>query len=203
MNKKMSFLTVVILLLGARPLTLSGNEVGVIVEVGAELRTLTLERSQKELLDYIEKSGGWFVQLNRYYLTAYLPAKVTTEEIAATLRECGYLISFNTSHENPAERVNDLQLIIESKSRHLNEVRKLLQGANLRATLDIEMELANISRDIENAKGELAFLRQRSSLKKLTVRFTSEVSGEDGPSYSGFSWLNEIGIPGFLERFEE
>ncbi|HRP70986.1 MAG TPA: DUF4349 domain-containing protein, partial [Turneriella sp.] len=84
----------------------------------------------------------------------------------------------------------------------LSDVNKVLADADLEETLEVEKELDDIRGNIDALRGELQFLRERSSLKKIIFYFESTESAPQPRDYESFSWLDKMNIPSLIERFQ-
>ncbi|MBV6494028.1 MAG: hypothetical protein LDLANPLL_02054 [Turneriella sp.] len=201
-NKIPQFVFVVCVFLSTPYFLHAENNPPEIQEVTLELRTLSVSMAQKNLIQFLEKSDGYFVYQNPRSVAGYVPLNVSLETIFAAAAKEGYVRSRNVTNQNPTERINDLTLQLKAKEKQLSDVNKVLADSNLEETLEVEQELNNIRENIDALRGELQFLRERASLKKIIFYFESTGSAPQPRDYESFSWLDKMNIPSLIERFQ-
>ena len=190
----------------AKPLLIYEAQLG--VQVRREGFADALERS----IDIAESHGGFLLSRSDTSVSIRVPS----ERFRAALKELeglGKITRRSVTAQDVSEQYHDLEV----RLKNLESVRQRLEQFLARATnvseaLTVGKELENVTRQIDEIKGRLQFLKTRAAYSLLTIALEpkpAEVVAKDPPAPPPpppprparlpVEWLGDVGLDGLLD----
>jgi hypothetical protein len=147
--------------------------------------------------------GGYLAVRNDSSITIRVPRGAFDEAI----RRIG-LTGDVVHKEISAEDVTDKYVDMESRLRNAKAMRDrlqdLLQRAQVKEALEIQVQLGKVTEEIEVLEGQLKLMRDKIAYSSIAVNFAARGQGalRDTPVSLPFPWLNDLGLPRLMSLHE-
>ena len=152
------------------------------------------------LSDAARELGGFPVLITNDSLTV----KVPPEQLDAMLEAIGgegRVLEKTLEREDLTEEIAQLQGRLKSKRAILVKLRSFFDDSNVAATLRIEQTMTDLVQEIEQVKGRLRVLGERSRFAVIEISFRFKQRDRIIYVHSPFEWLNSVNLDRFLEEF--
>jgi hypothetical protein len=113
----------------------------------------------------------------------------------------GIVLEKTIDREDLTSRIVSLKARLKSKTDILTRLRSFFDNADFAATLKIEQTMNQLVNEIEQVKGELRVLENRSRWAVVKISFDFVRRDEPVSLSSPFKWLNTVGLERFIEEF--
>jgi len=172
----------------------TGRKPMIVYSGRTEVKVSKLRESADTVLKLIEQFGGYMSNMEEYnYETSQsvsITARIPAARIMDFLREVkklGEVISSNLSGDEVTEEYLDLQARLEALKVSEARLKELLSRSGKLSDLkEIERELTSRQQEINQVKGRMRYLKDRSEMGTLEVSLVTEAPPPK-PSI-GFTW---------------
>ena len=148
----------------------------------------------------VKALGGFVTFFNSRSISVKLPPKALSA-FTAKVAEKGHVLEKTLDREDLTLQIAELMGILKSKREILARTRKFLDDSDVPATLEIERTMTGLVMEIEDVRGRLRVLNDRSEFATADISF--EFRERDKIVYvrSPFEWLNSVDLGHFNEEF--
>jgi hypothetical protein len=165
------------------------------------LQVINTEKAQKDIIRYLEKSGGFFTNRSNEYMQVKVPPE-KLRDFLNYLKDLGMVVSESLNTVNYTDRINNLQVTIRTQNESLRNIMRILQSAGLRDTLDIERKVLQMIVELEKAKGNLNYIREHIRYAYVDIYFKTYASVQKRENArSPFGWINRLKLENVLGRY--
>lgn len=148
----------------------------------------------KSLKEAVGKLEGYVSEESRNRIVLRVPAG-RLDELVAIARQLGEVTSQDVRVQDVTSAFVDLQIRIDNLKRLRTRLQELVEaGSNVQEVLEVERELARVTRELEQLEGQLRLMDSQVSFATLVVTFENDVS--PGPigwifygTYQAVKWL--------------
>ena len=148
----------------------------------------------------VRKVGGFPIYLDGHSFHC----KVGAAKLSAFLQKVGAhgaVVEKSQNREDLTLRIANWEGQLQSKLETLQRLRGFFDDSSVQATLDIERTMNDLVREIEQVRGRLRVLKDRSRWSVVTISFRFRKRDRHISVQSPFPWLNTTGLHPFLETF--
>lgn len=175
-----------------------------------EIRTATVtvvtsspDQTASSVLLSAEKLGGRLQSQTGAALIVLIPAAQPEEALEKTLPPGIVVLSRQIARKDAGERMAQLKAEIESKRKHLANLKRLFDETDFSQTLEIEKEYLRAVQEMEGLLGELKYLSESAQYTTLQVRFQLERAQGIVRQPPQFPWMADRGVEQVLGEFDE
>ncbi len=133
-----------------------------------------------------------------------LVLKVPPEKLGRIVESAGELgpvLEKTLEREDLTEEIAQLEGRLRSKQKILTKLRSFFDDSGVQATLRIERNMTELVRELEEVKGRLRVVRERSQWAVLDVSFNFRQRDRVVYVHSPFEWINTVNLDLFLGGF--
>lgn len=169
-------------------------------EVRSQLLVTDTQAAAEAVVTWSENRGGYFVErsLNRVVLrlpSQYVPVfREEANEVADRV------VSYNPSARDLRQELLRIEAGISSREESLEEVLRLIEGADVEATLALEREIGSLVQEIEELRGRQRMMRNDITFARITVFLSSQAAAIPDARPSSFDWINRVDMYRFLQE---
>lgn len=152
------------------------------------------EKTIRKIADIAKAQRGYVFSESRKSILIKVPTEALDETLAK-IKKLGDVTEQNISVTDVTANYVDMQIRIDNLRRlrtRLNEL--LVQGSTVIEVLEVEKELARVTRELEQMEGQIRVLQNQVSYATLTISIKESIS--PGPIgwifyniYRGVKWL--------------
>lgn len=164
--------------------------------------TASADETGRTVLARAEALGGRLQKQTGEALSVLIPGLSPEQALAQTLPEGTPILARHTTREDAGERMADLRSRIESKRKHLANLKRLFDETDFAQTLEIEKEYLKAVQEMERLIGELRVLEESARYTVLEIRFRLE-SRPAASTPPQFPWMAERGADQVLGDIPE
>lgn len=165
-----------------------------------ETYILMTPESRKQIIEWTESSGGYFLRDSSSQLLLRIPNELI-QELKPVLEERALkVLSYSMTTRSLDFERNSTQAAIASRQEILERNLGFLDEADLTGTLMLEKEIASIIQELEYYKGRLRVLDNEAIFALVTVFLTAPQPDKPDSGQSSFSWLNTLDFYQFIRR---
>ena len=148
----------------------------------------------------VKALGGFVTFFNSRSISVKLPPQALSA-FADKVAEKGNVLEKTLDREDLTLQIAEAEGILKSKREILARTRKFLDDSDVPATLEIERTMTGLVMEIEDVRGRLRVLNDRSSFATADISF--EFRERDKIVYvrSPFEWLGSVDLGRFNEEF--
>ncbi|MFO8073739.1 MAG: DUF4349 domain-containing protein [Polyangia bacterium] len=121
--------------------------------------------------------------------------------IVESAGELGPVLEKTLEREDLTEEIAQLEGRLRSKRKILAKLRSFFDDSGVQATLRIERNMTGLVRELEEVKGRLRVVRERSQWAVLDVSFSFRKRDRVVYVHSPFEWINTVDLDLFLGGF--
>lgn len=194
----------------AKPLLIYEASLG--IQVQRESFTSSIERA----IDVAESLGGYLLSRSDSGVTLRVPSQQFRSALKQ-LDTLGTVTRRSVTAQDVSEQFHDLEVRLKNLEAVRNRLEQFLARAtNVTEALTVGKELENVTRQIDEIKGRLQFLKTRAAYSLITLAFEPKAAevvakGSSGPPPPPpprprklpVKWLGEVGLDGLLDIEEE
>ena len=164
------------------------------------VKVVNPEEARAEIEAEVKALGGFVTFFNSRSISVKLPPKALSV-FADKVAEKGNVLEKTLDREDLTLQIAEAEGILKSKREILARTRKFLDDSDVPATLEIERTMTGLVMEIEDVRGRLRVLNDRSNFATADVSF--EFRERDKIVYvrSPFEWLNSVDLGRFNEEF--
>lgn len=148
----------------------------------------------RKLAETAKRLQGYVASESQSSITFKVPT-VRLEEALADVRKIGEITHSDVTVMDVTSQYVDLQIRIDNLRRLRTRLQELLvQGQNVQEVLEVEKELARVTRELEQLEGQMRLLKNQVGFATISVSFEDNVS--PGPvgwifygTYQAVKWL--------------
>jgi len=161
---------------------------------------LNPEDTKVSLKAEFKKIGGFATSVTDEAIVFKVPPEKLNPALEVIARH-GMMLEKSIEREDLTQQMATLEGQLRSRLEVLERLRGFFDGAGFEATLDIENNMTSLVMEIEQVKGSLRVLSDRSKYTVIYVSF--QFVSRDRLIYtrSPFEWLNTVGIDAVAEEF--
>jgi len=181
-----------------------------IAQDAAEIRTASLtvitsnpDDTASRILSAAENFGGRLQIQSNEQLVVLIPGISPEDAILKTLPAGSVILAKQIARKDAGERKAQLKSEIESKRKHLANLKKLFDETDFSQTLEIEKEYLKAVQELEGLLGELKYLDESARYTTLQIRFHLETARNVVRTPPQFPWMAERGVEQVLGEFDE
>jgi hypothetical protein len=152
-----------------------------------------VEKSQDEIIRYLENNKGYFTRRDSGFLQAKI-VPATLLEFMDFLKKQGVMVSQEIQSNNYQQQLQELEITIKTEDESLSSILGLFEQAGLYQALSIERKIQGMIRKIESAKGRYRYLMEHIRYAYVDITFKSFSGGVQKELNSPFQWINELNI---------
>jgi len=164
------------------------------------LKVINPNETRAALEEEVAKLGGFPVLITDGSLTIKVPPEKLSE-ILQLISDKGLVLEKSIERQDLTEAIAQLEGRLKSKRAILARLRGFFDDSNVQATLRIEQTMTDLVTEIEQVKGELRVLGERSRWAVVDVAFQFKQRDRIVYVHSPFEWLNTVNLDRFLEDF--
>jgi len=148
----------------------------------------------KSLKEAVVKLDGYVSEESRDRITLRVPSG-RLDELVAIARQLGKVTRQDIRVQDVTSAFVDLQIRIDNLKRLRARLQELVEaGSNVQEVLEVERELARVTRELEQLEGQLRLMDSQVTFATLVVFFENDIS--PGPigwifygTYHAIKWL--------------
>jgi len=185
-------------------------QLSVYAQDSSEVRTAAItvitgnaDETASRILAAAERLGGRLQSQSGEELTVLIPDLSPEDAIQKTLPPETAILARQSTRKDVGEQKAQLRAQIESKRKHLANLKKLFDETDFSQTLEIEKEYLSAVQAMERLLGELKYLDESARYTTLIVRFHLESARGVVRRPPQFPWMSDRGIEQVLGEFEE
>lgn len=164
------------------------------------LKVINPVQSRTLLQNQTKELGGFATLITDHSISFKIPPSKL--EAALTLySEHGILLEKSIERTDLTREIATLEGQLESKRHILTQLRAFFDDSNVEATLKIEKTMSELVTEIEQVKGALRVLKEKSRWAVVNISFRFQDRDRIIYVSSPFSWLNSVNLTDFMERF--
>ncbi len=167
------------------------------------LLTPNADETSARILKSAENLGGRLQNQNARSLVVLVPGLGPEEAIEKLVPGGCTLVSKQSARKDTGERRLELRAAIDSKRKHLENLRKLFDETDFSQTLEIEKEYLNAVQELERLLGEYKYLEESARYTTLTFQFQLEAVSTAPVQIPAFPWMADRGVEQVLSAMEE
>jgi hypothetical protein len=166
----------------------------------AVVKVVNPDEARAEIDKEARSLGGFPTYFNGRSILLKIPPgalSVLTEKIAAQ----GLILEKTLDREDVTLRIAELEGRLKSKRDILARTRKFLDDSDVSATLDIERTMTGLVMEIEQLRGALRVLKDKTTYAVADISFEFRERDKIVYVQSPFEWLNTVDLARFNEEF--
>jgi hypothetical protein len=148
-----------------------------------------------------ERLKGYMSYIDNHSIVLKVPPKALSEMVQFTADQ-GLVIEKNLEREDLTLEVAELEGRLKSKREILSRLRGFFDDSDAVATLEIEQTMNGLVMEIEQTRGRLRYLNDRSDWAVLNISFRFRERDKVMYVESDFEWLNTASLDQFLGEFQ-
>jgi hypothetical protein len=176
----------------------------------SEIRTATItivtssaDQTASSVLSAAEKLGGRLQSQTNAAIVVLIPGMSPEEAVEKTVPAGAVILARQSTRKDAGERMAQLKAEIESKRKHLANLKRLFDETDFSQTLEIEKEYLKAVQEMEGLLGELKYLTESAQYTTLQVRFQLERAQGTVRNPPQFPWMADRGVEQVLGEFDE
>jgi hypothetical protein len=171
-----------------------------IYQANLALSVYEVEKGLDQVEAIAKKAGGYLVSRNANQIVVRVPADGFDGSLRAVLA-LGDVLQRDLQVEDVTAKVRDLEVRLKNAEAVRQRLVELLAGAvKTDDALAVERELARVTEEIEQMKGQLKLFREMVAFSTITVRFEApHAENLDARFKLPFPWLDELGLSNLLQ----
>jgi hypothetical protein len=139
-----------------------------------------------------------------YFNDSSIQVKIPPEALSSLTTEIGKLgmmLEKSLSSEDLTLRIAELEGMLKSKREIMDRTRKFLDSSDVPSTLEIERTMTGLVSEIEQLRGQLRVLYDRSTYAVVDVSFQFRERDKVVYVQSPFEWLNTVDLGLFVKEY--
>jgi len=164
------------------------------------LKVINPEDARTALTEKAKELGGFPILVTDDSIEFKIPPE-SLSVILAYAAEQGLVVEKSLEREDLTQEIAQLEGQLKSKRDILRKLRSFFDDSNVQATLRIEQTMTDLVNEMENVKGRLRVLNERSRWARVDVSFQFKQRDRIIYVNSPFEWLNTVNLDRFLEEF--
>lgn len=173
------------------------------VELEYVLKTPAPEATLAKLRKVAEARGGYLVVMSSDAATVDLPVGSGLDWVQQQVEGLGLIVSRNVQRKSVSAEVRDLDARIRAREAHLSRLRKLFADVDFSQTLALEKEMHLALEALDRLKGRRAYLLDRASMLRLTMRLQAPQSKAGPDIVAPAPWIYDRNLETLLRGFEQ
>jgi Domain of unknown function (DUF4349) len=152
----------------------------------------------------VEKQVRLLKGFPTYFNDGSIQVKIPPEALSsltAEIKKLGMVLEKSLSSEDLTLRIAELEGMLKSKRDIMERTRKFLDSSDVPSTLDIERTMTGLVFEIEQVRGQLRVLYDRSTYAVVDVSFQFRERDKIVYVQSPFEWLNTVDLGRFVAEF--
>lgn len=171
------------------------------------LQVINVEKVQEEIIQFLEKNDlGFFTNRDNNFIQVKLLQKENNDKILRNvfigfIKERGMLISDEIDSKNYQQLIGDLDVSVKTYEESLTRILQIFDKAGLYETLDAEKRIQDLILQVENAKGQLRFIREHIKYAYVDITFKTYTSMVKTSVQSPFEWINSLRLENLFREY--
>ncbi len=152
----------------------------------------------------VEKQSRLVKGFPMYFNEGSIQVKIPPKELSAFTAEIsklGMVLEKSLSSEDLTLGIAELEGMLKSKREILERTRKFLDNSDVPSTLEIERTMTGLVAEIEQIRGRLRVMYDRSTYAVVDVSFQFRERDRIVYVQSPFEWLNTVDLGRFVTEF--
>lgn len=147
--------------------------------------------------------GGYLAVRNDSSITIRVP-RGSFDEAIRRIGLTGDVVHKEVSAEDVTDKFVDMESRLRNAKAMRDRLQDLLQRAQVKEALEIQVQLGKVTEEIELLEGQLKLMRDKIAYSSIAVNFAARGQGalRDMPLRLPFPWLQELGLPRLMSLHE-
>lgn len=190
MKKSNKFLGIIILAFLMGSSAFAENTLSYQVDILYQV--INVEATQQSIKKYLEETGAGFFYYrdNQKMNVKILPDKI--QSFLEQLGKHGLIVKQDLKTENYREKILELEVTVKTQEEGLRQTLALIDRAGFVDAVSIEESLQEMIEEIENARGQLRFIRERIKYAYIALDFKTYAARVKSAGASPFPWINNL-----------
>lgn len=155
-------------------------------------QVINVEATQQGLKKYLEETGFGFFY---YRDNQKMNLKIQPDKIAVFLEQLkkhGLIVKQDLKTENYREKIMELEVTVKTQEEGLRQTLVLIDRAGFVDAVSIEESLEEMIEEIENARGQLRYIRERIKYAYIALDFKTYAAAVKSAGAAPFAWVNRL-----------
>lgn len=164
------------------------------------LKVVNPEDARVALSEKVKELGGFPILVTDTSIEVKVPPGALSPMLAYAAEQ-GLVVEKSLERQDLTQEIAQLEGQLKSKRDILKKLRSFFDDSNVQATLRIEQTMTSLVNEMEEVKGRLRVLGERSTWARIDVSFQFKQRDRIIYVNSPFEWLNTVNLDRFLEEF--
>lgn len=180
----------------------AGRPPGLAIDFSCVLQVEEGEAAAKSVIALAESLGGWFTRRSKFSLELRIPTG-RADAFLSALDGFGIPLDRKLNTQSLEAERTELAARLAARRAMIQDYYAMLQESADSTVFTIQSEIIGLQSDIEQTAAQIAKLEDRMAYASMSVDFRFFERGAPLASgHSRFGWINRLGLPVLMGRYE-